>query len=179
MGNGSEQARRRLQQKVEGLGIGAVLPARCTKAPLFHSYASACFGTKLPSAVPIHARTRISHHGARSFRWPDGSLGDTPPPPNPYAVVREAVLWHRAPWRVWEFGVWQGRAMDQGRAPHAACWTPPRTARALCDCHRPGAGAGLPWHCTVGRRAPTPASPRRGTPCATEWAFRTAHTSRV
>ena len=33
-------------------------------------------------------RCRVAQHGRRQFRWPDGSLQDTAPPPNPYAVVR-------------------------------------------------------------------------------------------
>lgn len=33
------------------------------------------------------SRCRISEHGPRRYRWPDGSLQETKPPPNPYAVA--------------------------------------------------------------------------------------------
>uniref|UniRef100_A0A1D2AH44 Uncharacterized protein n=1 Tax=Auxenochlorella protothecoides TaxID=3075 RepID=A0A1D2AH44_AUXPR len=44
------------------------------------------WGPEVSKLVSDYSK-RTAQHGARLFRWPDGSLRDTPPPPNPYAVA--------------------------------------------------------------------------------------------
>lgn len=65
-----------------------------------------------------------------------------------------------------------------GVSTHAApC--PLCSGSAAHHSNRPVAGDGYHWYCTVGPLAPTPASPRRGSPCATAWASPTARTARA
>lgn len=132
--------------------------------------AEACRGTALHALPPCATTHRVSLHGARKFRWPDGSLRPEAPPPNPYAVVspgpcrlvRAACAWEsgaclrlsgphlRAPWPAASMGFSVPRPQLAGGGGRGGASlflsTSPHAHAAM---RRPIAGSGRPWCSTA------------------------------